>query len=107
MLKVLKNQRDITNVIEQESDRPDLIVSILKAANFSGGVTLAKIIERVDLIEPAPSLKQYAPSLKQYLSVLEKNGLPSFQKGEQIYRTTYKGMNFLQTYNRSIGLSTN
>jgi len=100
MPKVLKNQKDITNVIEQESNRPDIIVSILKAANFSRGVTLAKIIEKIDLIEPTPSLKQY-------LSVLEKNGLLSFQKGEQIYRTTYKGMNFLQTYNRAIGLITN
>jgi len=49
-------------VIEQESNRP------LKAANFSGGVTLAKITEKVDLIESTDSLKQY-------LSVLEKNGL--------------------------------
>ena len=87
-------------MIEQESNRPDVIVSILNAANFSRGVTLAKVIEKVDLIEPIPSLKQI-------LSVLENNGLLSFQKGEQIYRTTYKGMNFLQTYKRAIGSNTN
>jgi len=36
------------------------------------------------------------------ISVLEKNGLLSFQKGEQVYRTTYKRMNFLKTYTRAI-----
>jgi len=56
MPKALKNQKDITYVVEQESNRPDVIVSILKAANFSGGVTLAKIIEKADLIEPTSSL---------------------------------------------------
>jgi predicted transcriptional regulator len=81
-------------------NRPEVIVSILKAANLSRGITLAKITEKVDWIESAYSLKQY-------LSVLEKNGLLSFQKGEQIYRTTYKGMNFLQTYKRAIDSITN
>jgi predicted transcriptional regulator len=81
-------------------NRPDVIVSILKAANFSRGITLAKISENVSLIESTYSLKQY-------LSVLEKNGLLSFQKGEQVYRTTYKGMNFLQTYKRVIDSITN
>jgi predicted transcriptional regulator len=82
-------------VIREGGNRPDVIVSILKAANFSRGVTLAKITEKINLIESTYSLKQY-------LSVLEKNGLLSFQKGEQVYRTTYKGMNFLQTYKRVI-----
>ena len=76
-------------------NRPDVIVSILKAANFSRGVTLTKITEKVNLIESTYSLKQY-------LSVLENNGLLSFQKGEQVYRTTYKGMTFLQTYKRAV-----
>ena len=31
----------------------------------------------------------------------------AFQRGEQVYRTTYKGMNFLLTYNRTIELITN
>ena len=81
-------------------NRPDVIVSILKAANSSRGVTLAKITEKENLIESTYSLKEY-------LSVLEKNGLLSFQKGGQVYRTTYKGMNFLQTYNRAIDSITN
>ena len=82
-------------MIREGGNRPDVIVSILKATNFSRGVTLAKITEKVNLIESTYSLEQY-------LSVLEKNGLLSFQKEEQVYRTTYKGMNFLQTYKRAI-----
>ena len=87
-------------MIKEAENRPDVIVSILKAANFSRGITLAKITEKVDWIESTYSLKQY-------LSILEKNGLLSFQKGEQVYRTTYKGMNFLQTYKRAIDSITN
>jgi predicted transcriptional regulator len=52
-------------VIREGGNRPDVIVSILKAANFGRGVTLAKITEKVNLIESTYSLKQY-------LSVLEK-----------------------------------
>ncbi len=87
-------------MIREGGNRPDVIVSILKAANFSRGVTLAKITEKVNLIESPYSLKQY-------ISVLENNGLLSFQKGEQVYRTTYKGMNFLLTYKRAIDSITN
>jgi len=76
-------------------NRPDVIVSILKAANFGRGVTLAKITEKVNFLESTHSMKQY-------ISVLETNGLLSFQKGEQVYRTTYKGMNFIKTYKRVI-----
>ncbi len=38
-------------MIREGGNRPDVIVSILKAANFSRGVTLAKITEKVNLIE--------------------------------------------------------
>jgi predicted transcriptional regulator len=87
-------------VIEADYNRLDIVVSILRAATFSRGVTLAKITEKVNLIEPTCSLKQY-------LTVLEKNGLLSFQKGEQVYITTYKGMNFLQNYKGAIDSITN
>ena len=70
---------------------------ILQAANVSGGLTLAKIGEKAHLIAPSQQLKDYVSSL-------EKNGLIAFQKGEHVYRTTYKGMHFLQTYNYTIGL---
>lgn len=73
---------------------------ILHAANFSGGVTLAKIREKAHLIISPPQLNEY-------LSSLQKNGLISFQKGEQVYTTTYIGMRFLHTYNHTIELIAN
>jgi len=87
-------------VINDTINRTDAIVMVLQAANVSGGMTLAKITEKVDLITPSQQLKEY-------LSILEKNGLIAFQRGEQVYRTTYKGMHFLRTYNHSIELITN
>ena len=33
--------------------------------------------------------------LKEYLSVLEENGLLAHDKGEQLYKTTEKGIRFL------------
>lgn len=75
-------------------NRANTIVMVLQAANFSGGVTLAKIREKANLIK--------SQQLKEYLSSLQKNGLIAFQRGEQVYRTTYKGMRFLQTYNHTI-----
>ena len=57
-------------MIKEGTNRPDVIVIILQAANFSGGVTVAKITEKIDLIMPPHRLKEY-------LSVLEKNDLLS------------------------------
>ena len=76
-------------------NRANTIVMILHAANLSDGVTFAKIIEKAHLIIPPQQLKEY-------LSSLQKNRLIVFQRGEQVYRTTYKGMRFLQTYNHTI-----
>ncbi|PWU79706.1 MAG: hypothetical protein DLM72_16095 [Candidatus Nitrosopolaris wilkensis] len=83
--------------MNESTNRGDAIIKILQAANVIGGLTLAKIGEKVHLITASQQLKEY-------LSSLEKNGLIAFQKGEQVYRTTYKGMHFLQTYNHTIEL---
>lgn len=37
--------------------------------------------------------------LKEYLPVLEENELLEYDKGEQIYRTTQKGLHFLNITN--------
>ncbi len=87
-------------MINESTNRGDAIVMILQTANVSGGLTLAKIGEKANLITPSQQLKEY-------LSSLEKNGLIAFQKGEQVYRTTYKVMHFLQTYNHIIELIAN
>jgi predicted transcriptional regulator len=36
--------------------------------------------------------------LKEYLALLIHNGLLEYQKGERIYLTTQKGLDFLHTY---------
>jgi predicted transcriptional regulator len=36
--------------------------------------------------------------LKEYLSVLTENGLLEYQEGEQKYKTTEKGLQFLRAY---------
>jgi predicted transcriptional regulator len=36
--------------------------------------------------------------LKEYLSVLMENGLLEYQEGEQKYKTTEKGLQFLRAY---------
>jgi predicted transcriptional regulator len=36
--------------------------------------------------------------LKEYLSVLIENGLLEYVEGEQLYRTSEKGLQFLRSY---------
>lgn len=76
------------------------IINILQAANIAGGVRLTKITEMADL-------NVTKDLLIRYLSVLEHYDFLSFQKGEQVYRTTYKGMRFLLAYKRASELITN
>jgi hypothetical protein len=84
-------------VINESPNRRDAIVLIIQAAKISGGITLTKIREKTDMIIPSHQLKEFVPSL-------DKNGLIAFQNGEQVDRTSYKGMHFLQTYIYTIGL---
>ena len=67
--------------------RTDIISQVLLAAN--GGTTKTKIMYSAYL--------SYA-QLKEYLSVLLENGLIEYQQGEQKFRTTPKGLQFLKTY---------
>ena len=64
--------------------RSEIVALILEAAN--GGATKTKIMYKAFL--------SYA-QLKEYLAVLEENGLLSYDKGEQLYKTTQKGLHFL------------
>jgi predicted transcriptional regulator len=45
--------------------------------------------------------------LKEYLSVLVQNGLLSYERSEQIYRTTEKGVRFLDVTNSLQGMMEN
>jgi predicted transcriptional regulator len=76
---------------------PNTIVKILETALASKGATLTKLVDNLELTE-------YPDKLKMYLSILEDNRLIAYHKGDGVYRTTYKGMHFLRTYNQSIDL---
>ncbi len=80
--------------------RPNTIVKILDTGLAGNGATVTKLIDK-------SHLTGYPDKLKMYLSILENNGLMTYHKGDGIYRTTYKGMHFLRTYNRTIDLLTN
>lgn len=54
-----------------------------------GGATKTKIMYKAFL-----SYSQ----LKEYLAMLVENSLLEFEEGRQIYRTTEKGIRFLQMY---------
>lgn len=78
-------------------DRQDAIAKILETALAINGATLSKLMNKL----PVGKLPD---NLKTYLSILENYGLISYQKEDGIYRTTYKGRQFLRTYNYAINL---
>jgi predicted transcriptional regulator len=80
-------------IIMKYRSRTDIVSQILEAAN--GGTTKTKIMYKAYL--------SYA-QLKEYLSVLVENGLLEFEKGNQSYKTTSKGLLFLKTYSQIGGL---
>jgi predicted transcriptional regulator len=78
-------------------DRPNTIMKILETASAANGATLTKLMNKLQI-------NKFSDSLKTYLSILENQGLISYQKEDGIYRTTYKGTQFLRTYNYAINL---
>jgi predicted transcriptional regulator len=80
-------------IVMKYRSRTDIVSQILEAAN--GGTTKTKIMYKAYL--------SYA-QLKEYLSVLVENGLLEFEKGNQSYKTTSKGLLFLKTYSQIGGL---
>ena len=69
--------------------RTDIVSQMLEAAN--GGATKTKIMYSAYL--------SYA-QLKEYLAVLIEGGLIEHLPAEQKYRTTDKGIKFLDTYSQ-------
>ena len=69
--------------------RTDIVSQILEAAN--GGATKTRIMYKAYL--------SYA-QLKEYLSVLTENGLLDYEEGELKYKTTEKGIRFMNTYDQ-------
>ncbi len=73
--------------------RTEIASRILESAR--GGTTKTKIMYKAFL--------SYA-QLKEYLAVLEENGLLAYDKREQIYKTTQKGLHFLDMTNLLQGM---
>ncbi len=71
-------------------DRIDIISQILKIAN-GGGITRTKIMYR--------GLLSYA-QIKEYLMLLTEKELLRYDKETQTFRTTEKGLRFLDIYDR-------
>ena len=69
--------------------RSDITEMILEAAN--GGATKTRIMYKAFL-----SFSQ----LREYLAVLQKNGLIEYEDGMRAYRTTDKGIRFLEIQNK-------
>jgi predicted transcriptional regulator len=66
----------------------EIIAEILETANSSKSIQ-AKIMHRVYLSYP---------QLKEYLALLLENGLIEYRQTDRIYRTTSRGMRFLEIY---------
>ena len=71
-------------------NRLDIISQILEAAN-GRSFTTSKIMYKAVL-----SYNQ----LKEYLTLLTEKDLLHYDEGTQTFRTTEKGLRFLDTYNR-------
>jgi len=69
--------------------RTDIVSQILDAAN--GGTTKTRIMYKAYL--------SYA-QLKEYLTVLVENGLLEYAKETETFKTTEKGIKFLNIYNK-------
>lgn len=80
-----EKERDMTN-----RSRTDIISDILKAAN-GGGARRTKIMFHAYL--------SYV-QLKDYLIVLTQNGLLSYDLDTRTFKTTEKGLKFLEVYNQ-------
>lgn len=68
--------------------KTDIVGLILEVANV-GGATKTKIMYKAFLS---------SSQLKEYLAILTENNLLEFEEERQFYRTTEKGIRFLQMY---------
>ena len=74
--------------VMKHRSRLEIIAEILETANSSKSIQ-TKIMHRVYLSYP---------QLKEYLTLLLENGLIEYRQTDRIYRTTSRGMRFLEIY---------
>lgn len=77
--------------MRRHRSRTDIISDILDAANERSGVGRTRIMYKAFL--------SYV-QLKEYLPALTESGLLRYDIDAQIFKTTQKGLRFLNTYNR-------
>ena len=71
--------------------RTDIISEILEAANGGGGAIKAKIMYHAYLSHD---------QMKEYLTLLTENGLLNYDIYTRKFKTTEKGLRFLDIYNQ-------
>ncbi len=75
--------------------RSDIVCQILEAANDDGengeGITLTKLMYNVILCNE---------QMKEYLALLIEDDLLSYDSTMRTFKTTEKGLTFLQAYNQ-------
>jgi predicted transcriptional regulator len=71
--------------------RTDIISKILDAANGGGGAIKAKIMYHAFLSHD---------QMKEYLTLLTENGLLNYDIYTRKFKTTEKGLQFLEAYNQ-------
>lgn len=69
----------------------EIIAEILENANDLTGVYKTHLMYKTSA---------NPPMLKKYLTILIENGLVDYQKNENTYRTTDRGILFLKIYNQ-------
>ncbi len=70
-----------------ENNPLDIIAMILDTLNFARGQIILNRFLSPD-------------QLHNYLTVLKENGMLAYEQDNQTYKTTHKGMYFLQIYNQ-------
>jgi predicted transcriptional regulator len=77
-------------------DRIDIISSVLEVANVGDDTTKTRIMYNANLSHD---------QLKEYLTVLTERDLLSYDLDSHTFKTTEKGLRFLEIYNRMDGMT--
>ena len=76
--------------------RTDIVAQILEAAGANDNTDEYRITKTKIMYKAFLSYTQ----LKEYISILVESGLLEHRQHNQTYKTTQKGMQFIQTYNQ-------
>ena len=77
-------------------DRIDIVSHVLEVANVGDDTTKTRIMYKANLSHD---------QLKEYLTVLTERDLLSYDLDSHTFKTTEKGLRFLEIYNRMDGMT--